>query len=101
MLGQIFAKAQSKITDPAKLFRLIDMVNGTDWVMLGADVKGDIYKGLLERNAEDTKSGAGQYFTAPCAQTECMRSSMASSERSQPRSISTTCKTTSRSGGAR
>ena len=67
MLGQIFAKAQNKITDPAKLFRLIDMVNGTDWVMLGADVKGDIYKGLLERNAEDTKYGAGQYFTVPCA----------------------------------
>ena len=63
MLGQVFAKAQNKIADPAKLFRLIDMVNGTDWVMLGADVKGDIYEGLLERNAEDTKSGAGQYFT--------------------------------------
>ena len=63
MLGQIFAKAQNKITDPAKLFRLINMVDGTDWVMLGADVKGDIYEGLLERNAEDTKSGAGQYFT--------------------------------------
>ena len=63
MLGQIFAKAQNKITDPAKLFRLINMVDGTNWVMLGADVKGDIYEGLLERNAEDTKSGAGQYFT--------------------------------------
>lgn len=63
MLGQIFTKSQNKITDPAKLFRLIDMVDGTKWVMLGADVKGDIYEGLLERNAEDTKSGAGQYFT--------------------------------------
>ena len=63
MLGQIFTKAQNKITDPAKLFRLIDMVDGTDWVGLDADVKGDIYEGLLERNAEDTKSGAGQYFT--------------------------------------
>ena len=63
MLGQVFAKAQNKITDPAKLFRLIDMVDGTNWVMLGVDVKGDIYEGLLERNAEDTKSGAGQYFT--------------------------------------
>ena len=63
LLGQVFAKAQNKITDPAKLFRLIDMVDGTDWVVLGADVKGDIYEGLLERNAEDTKSGAGQYFT--------------------------------------
>ena len=63
MLGQIFTKAQNKITDPAKLFRLIDMVDGTSWVTLGADVKGDIYESLLERNAEDTKSGAGQYFT--------------------------------------
>ena len=63
MLGQIFTKAQNKITDPAKLARLIAMVDGTDWVVLGADVKGDIYEGLLERNAEDTKSGAGQYFT--------------------------------------
>ena len=63
MLGQVFAKAQNKINDPAKLFRLIDMVDGTDWVRLGTDVKGDIYEDLLERNAEDTKSGAGQYFT--------------------------------------
>ncbi len=60
MLGQIFTKAQNKITDPAKLYRLIDMVDGTQWVMLGADVKGDIYEGLLERNAEDTKSADPQ-----------------------------------------
>ena len=59
MLGTIFTKAQNKIQDPAKLFRLIDMVNETQWVTMGADVKGDIYEGLLERNAEDTKSGAG------------------------------------------
>jgi len=63
MLGQIFTKAQNKITDPAKLARLIAMVDGTDWVVLGADVKGDIYEDLLERNAADMKSGAGQYFT--------------------------------------
>lgn len=60
MLGQIFTKAQNKIQDPAKLYRLIDMVNETQWVTMGADVKGDIYEGLLERNAEDTKSGAGE-----------------------------------------
>jgi len=42
MLGQIFTKAQNKITDPAKLFRLIDMVDSTKWVMLDFDVKGDI-----------------------------------------------------------
>jgi type I restriction enzyme M protein len=63
MLGQIFTKAQNKITDPAKLARLIDMVDGVEWVMLGSDTKGDIYEGILEKNAEDTKSGAGQYFT--------------------------------------
>lgn len=63
LLGQIFTKAQNKIQDPAKLARLISMVDETEWVTLGADVKGDIYEGLLERNAEDTKSGAGQYFT--------------------------------------
>src|SRR6266700_2670567 len=76
MLGQIFTKAQNKIQDPAKLYRLIDMVDSTDWVMMGADVKGDIYEGLLERNAEDTKSGAGQYFTPRAlikAMVHCVR----------------------------
>ena len=76
MLGQIFTRAQNKIQDPAKLYRLIDMVNDTDWVTMGADVKGDIYEGLLERNAEDTKSGAGQYFTPRAlirAMVECVR----------------------------
>lgn len=63
ILGQIFTRSQNKIQDPAKLYRLIDMISDTDWVLLGADVKGDIYEGLLEKNAEDTKSGAGQYFT--------------------------------------
>ena len=75
MLGQIFTKAQNKITDPAKLYRLIDMVDGANWVMLGADVKGDIYEDLLERNAADTKSGAGQYFTPRAlirAMVECV-----------------------------
>ena len=62
-LGQIFTKSQNKIQDPAKLYRLIDMVDDTQWVTMEADVKGDIYEGLLEKNAEDTKSGAGQYFT--------------------------------------
>ena len=63
ILGQIFTKAQNKIQDPAKLSRLVDMINDTDWVVLDADTKGTIYEGLLEKNAEDTKSGAGQYFT--------------------------------------
>lgn len=76
MLGQIFTKATNRIQDPAKLYRLVDMVDGTSWVVLGADVKGNIYEDLLERNAEDTKSGAGQYFTPRAlirAMVECVR----------------------------
>ena len=64
MLGIIFRKAQNKIQDPAKLRRLIaDLIDKEQWMALDADVKGDAYEGLLEKNAQDTKSGAGQYFT--------------------------------------
>jgi type I restriction enzyme M protein len=63
MLGQIFTKSQNKIQDPAKLLKIIDMIGQEQWTMVGADIKGDIYEGLLEKNAADTKSGAGQYFT--------------------------------------
>jgi type I restriction enzyme M protein len=64
LLGVIFRKAQNKIQDPAKLKRLVsDLIDKEQWVSVGADVKGDAYEGLLERNAQDTKSGAGQYFT--------------------------------------
>lgn len=63
MLGVIFRKSQNKIQDPAKLRRLIELINDETWVGLDIDVKGDIYEGLLQKNAEDTKSGAGQYFT--------------------------------------
>jgi len=63
ILGQIFVKSQNKIQDPSKLFKVIDMIDKEQWSLMGADVKGKIYEGLLEKNAEDTKSGAGQYFT--------------------------------------
>jgi type I restriction enzyme M protein len=64
MLGLIFRKAQNKIQDPAKLRRLVaDLIDREQWTALDADVKGDAYEGLLERNAQDTKGGAGQYFT--------------------------------------
>jgi len=63
MLGVIFRKSQNRIQDPAKLRRLIDLINAETWVGLDIDVKGEIYEGLLQKNAEDTKSGAGQYFT--------------------------------------
>jgi len=63
MLGVIFRKSQNKIQDPAKLRRLIEMINGETWMGLDVDVKGEIYEGLLQKNAEDVKGGAGQYFT--------------------------------------
>jgi type I restriction enzyme M protein len=64
MLGIIFRKAQNKIQDPAKLRRLIvDLIDREEWTALDTDVKGDAYEGLLEKNAQDTKGGAGQYFT--------------------------------------
>ena len=76
MLGQIFTKSQNKIQDPAKLYKLIDMINKENWSLFGVDLKGKIYEGLLEKNAEDTKSGAGQYFTPRSlikAMVECVR----------------------------
>jgi len=63
MLGVIFRKSQNKIQDPAKLKRLIMLINEETWVGLDIDIKGEIYEGLLQKNAEDIKSGAGQYFT--------------------------------------
>ena len=64
MLGIIFRKAINKIQNPAHLYRLIvDLIDAEKWTTMEADVKGDAYEGLLEKNAEDIKSGAGQYFT--------------------------------------
>lgn len=63
-LGVIFSKAQNKIHEPAMLTRLIqELIDSENWLALSADVKGDAYESLLERNAQDVKSGAGQYFT--------------------------------------
>jgi type I restriction enzyme M protein len=63
MIGVIFRKSQNKIQDPAKLKRLLTLIGGETWLGLDIDVKGEIYEGLLQKNAEDVKSGAGQYFT--------------------------------------
>lgn len=64
MLGTIFAGARNKIRDPRKLELLVvDLIGQRDWSALDVDVKGSAYEGLLEKNAQDTKSGAGQYFT--------------------------------------
>jgi len=63
LIGLIFTKPQSKITDPAKLRLLIQMIDSKNWSELDQDVKGEVYEGLLARNADDVRGGAGQYFT--------------------------------------
>lgn len=63
LLGVIFSKSQNRIQDPAKLRRLVLMIDDENWSGMDVDVKGEIYEGLLQKNAEDVKSGAGQYFT--------------------------------------
>jgi type I restriction enzyme M protein len=64
LLGLIFGKSQNKFQDPVKLRRLIvDLIDKENWSMMSADIKGDAYEGLLDKNAQDIKSGAGQYFT--------------------------------------
>ncbi|MGB0722300.1 MAG: type I restriction-modification system subunit M [Gammaproteobacteria bacterium] len=63
LIGTIFRKAQNKLTDPAKLKRVVSLIDGETWIGIGVDVKGAIYEGLLEKNASEVKSGAGQYFT--------------------------------------
>lgn len=63
IVGTLFLKAESKIGDPARLQRLVQLIDAETWMGLNVDVKGTIYEGLLERNAGEVKSGAGQYFT--------------------------------------
>jgi type I restriction enzyme M protein len=64
MIGIVFRKVTNKIQDPAMLRRIIaDLIDKENWSGLDADVKGDAYEGLLERTAQDTRTGAGQYFT--------------------------------------
>ena len=63
ILGKIFAQSSNKISNAAILYRIVQMIDKEKWVSMSSDVKGEIYEGLLQKNAEDIKSGAGQYFT--------------------------------------
>lgn len=63
LIGVIFRKAQNRIQDPAKLKTLVNLIKSETWTGMSVDIKGDLYEGLLEKNAQDVKSGAGQYFT--------------------------------------
>ena len=63
ILGKIFKQSSNKISNATILFRIVQMIDKENWSSMSSDVKGEIYEGLLQKNAEDIKSGAGQYFT--------------------------------------
>lgn len=63
LIGTIFTKASNKIDSPVKLEKIIEMVKEENWYMMEGDIKGAIYESILEKNGQDKKSGAGQYFT--------------------------------------
>jgi len=60
---EIYANANTFITKPATLSKLVTDIDGLDWYSVQRDDLGDLYEDLLERNATEKKSGAGQYFT--------------------------------------
>lgn len=63
LIGTIFTRATNKIDRPVMLAKVIEMVDSENWYMMDGDFKGAIYEGILEKNGQDKKSGAGQYFT--------------------------------------
>lgn len=76
LIGTIYTKAQNKIDKPVYLKKVISMIDGEQWLIMDGDVKGAIYESILERNGQDKKSGAGQYFTPrPLIQAmvDCLR----------------------------
>ncbi|HET6387101.1 MAG TPA: class I SAM-dependent DNA methyltransferase [Armatimonadota bacterium] len=63
ILGDIFAGAQSRFSNPVSLKRLMSLIDETNWTGLNVDVKAEAFEGLLEKAASEGKKGAGQYFT--------------------------------------
>lgn len=63
LIGTIFTKAQNKIESPVYLSKLISFIDQEQWLILKGDVKGALYEAILQKNGQDKKSGAGQYFT--------------------------------------
>ena len=63
LIGTIFTKAQNKIDKPVYLKKVVTMIDEEQWLVMDTDVKGAIYESILEKNGQDKKSGAGQYFT--------------------------------------
>ena len=63
LIGTIYTKAQNKIDKPVYLKKVITLIDEEKWLVMDGDVKGAIYESILEKNGQDKKSGAGQYFT--------------------------------------
>lgn len=63
LIAAIYADAQTRLKEARHLEQLIRSLEGIDWFSAAKDGLGDLYEGLLEKNASETKSGAGQYFT--------------------------------------
>lgn len=63
LIGTIYIKAQNKIDKPVYLKKVITLIDEENWLSMDGDVKGAIYESILEKNGQDKKSGAGQYFT--------------------------------------
>jgi type I restriction enzyme M protein len=63
LISAIYADAQTRLREPRHLEQLIKSLDSIDWFSAKRDGLGDLYEGLLEKNAGETKSGAGQYFT--------------------------------------
>ncbi|MEW6327065.1 MAG: class I SAM-dependent DNA methyltransferase [Thermodesulfobacteriota bacterium] len=63
MLGDIYAGAMSRFSNPVNLKRLVNLIDEIEWTALNVDVKAAAYEGLLEKSASEGKKGAGQYFT--------------------------------------
>ena len=63
LVGTIFTKAANRIQSPVYLEKLISFIDREDWLLMGGDLKGALYESILQKNGQDSKSGAGQYFT--------------------------------------
>ena len=62
-IRDIYREARSNIDEPKNLEKIIKNIDSLDWYSVDKDGFGDLYEGLLEKNANEKKSGAGQYFT--------------------------------------
>ncbi|WP_226703425.1 N-6 DNA methylase [Microbulbifer elongatus] len=63
LISAVYADAQTRLREPRHLEQMVKTLDQIDWFSAQKDGLGDLYEGLLQKNANETKSGAGQYFT--------------------------------------